>query len=327
MQLQFTSVHDYGRQFTDVNVWRRAVEQVCQRHHLLAQSIQAGLAGTHPVFLIRNGQPYVIKFYETRFFAGARSYQVERELYQWLPSALPIAIPRLIASGTLEDDGTWPYIITSVVPGISFGEVRQQVSTPDIYALAAVLGQTLRHLHSIPVETSPFLVQLRHEFSQFISRQYDQCVAHHQQWNTLPPHLIAQIPRYLMDHEYSNDALSYCLIHADLTHDHILCEIQDGHWRPAGLIDFGDAWVGDRFYEMVALHLSVFQLDTRLLQTFLTAYTFDAALRERFIERAMLATLLFEFNAFETIAQHRPTVLTAATLEELAAHVWTLPYN
>jgi hypothetical protein len=58
MQLQFTSVHDYGRQFTDVNVWRRAVEQVCQRHHLLAQTIEAGLAGTHPVFLIRNDQPY-----------------------------------------------------------------------------------------------------------------------------------------------------------------------------------------------------------------------------------------------------------------------------
>jgi aminoglycoside phosphotransferase (APT) family kinase protein len=225
----------------------------------------------------------------------------------------------------LEDDGTWPYIITSVVPGISFGEVRQQVSTPDIYALAAALGPTLRRLHRIPVETSPFLVQLRHEFSEFIRRQYDQCAANHRQWNTLPPHLIAQIPRYLINHEYDNDTLSACLIHADLTHDHILGEFQDGHWHPTGLIDFGDAWVGDRFYELVALHLSVFQLDTRLLQAFLTAYTFDAALSERFVERAMLATLLFEFNAFGPIAQHRPAALTAATLEELAAHVWTVP--
>jgi hygromycin-B 7''-O-kinase len=327
MQLEFTSVRDYGRQFTDVNVWRLAVERVCQRHHLSVVTIQAGLAGTHPVFLIRNGQQYVIKFYETRFFAGARSYRVERELYQWPPSALPIAIPGLIASGTLEDDGTWPYIITSAIPGTSFGEVRQQVSTTDTYALATVLGQTLHHLHSIPIETSPFLVQLRHEFSQFISRQYNQCVANHQRWNTLPPYLIAQIPRYLMDHERITTSVSSCLIHADLTHDHVLGEFQDGHWRPTGLIDFGDAWVGDRIYEFVALHLSVFELDTQLLQTFLSAYAFDAVLRERFVERAMLATLLFEFNAFETIAQHRPEALTAATLEELAAQVWTVPYN
>jgi hygromycin-B 7''-O-kinase len=324
MPLHFTSVHEYGQQFTDVAVWRHAVERVCQRHHLAVTSIQAGLAGTHPVFLIDTAQPFVVKFYETRFFAGARSYHVERDLYQWLPSALAITIPQLLASGTLEDDGSWPYIITSLVPGSSFGAVRQQVSALDTNALAILLGQTLGHLHRIPITTSPFLVWLHQEYDQFISRQLDRCVAHHQQWNTLPAHLIAQIPRYLADHERINAPVPPCLIHADLTHDHVLGAFKDGHWCLTGLIDFGDAWVGDWIYELVALHLSVFQLDQQLLQTFLTAYTSDDVMLERFVERAMVATLVFEFNAFETIAEHRPAALTVATLEELAVAVWSI---
>jgi hygromycin-B 7''-O-kinase len=322
MHLEFSSVHDYGQQFTDVTVWRHAVERVCRRHHLALTSIQAGLAGTHPVFLIGSDQPLVVKFYETRFFAGARSYQVERDLYQWLPSALSIPVPHLLASGTLEDDGRWPYIITSVIPGTSFGAVRQQVSPSDTDALATVLGQTLRQLHRIPVATSPFLKWLHHEYDQFISRQYDVCVAHHQQWNTLPPHLISQIPRYLTEHKRINAPLSPCLIHADVTQDHVLGAFQNGQWHVTGLIDFGDAWVGDWMYELVALHLSVFQLNHHLLQTFLTAYTSNHTVREHFVERAMVATLLFEFNAFGTIAQHRPAALKLATLEELATAVW-----
>ena len=106
----------------------------------------------------------------------------------------------------------------------------------------------------------------------------------------------------MAEHAYFQDPTPSCLIHADLTHDYVLGAFQDGHWRPTGLIDFGDAWVGDRIYELVAVHLSVFQADTLLLQAFLNAYRFDAAVRERFVERAMLATLLFEFNAFEAIA-------------------------
>jgi hygromycin-B 7''-O-kinase len=324
MLLHFTSVHDYGQQFTDVTVWRHAVERVCRRHNLPIASIQAGLAGTHPVFLIDTAEPFFIKFYETRFFAGARSYEVERDLYQWLPSTLTLTIPQLLASGTLEDDGSWPYIITSLVPGSSFGAVRQQVSALDTHALATVLGQTLGHLHRIPITTAPVLVWLHQAYDHFIRRQYDRCVAHHQEWNTLPPHLIAQIPRYLAAHERITAPVSPCLIHADLTQDHVLGVFQDGHWRLTGLIDFGDAWVGDWIYELVALHLSVFQLDQHLLQTFLTAYTSDEGKLERFVERAMVATLVFEFNAFETIAEHRPAALAMATLEEVAVAMWSI---
>ncbi len=323
MPIDYSSVQEYGRLFTDVTVWRQAVEQVAQRHQLAATTIQAGLAGTHPVFRFGDGeQQHFLKFYETRLFAGARSYRIERMLYQQLLSTLPIAVPHLVASGTLAADGRWPYIITTVIPGQSFGEGRARVSQSDTLAIATLLGQTLRQLHSTPTEHTPALVELRQEFRQFIDRQYAQCLANHQKWNTLPRHLLDQIPRYLAQQPRLNAGTTACLIHADLTHDHLLGEFHHGHWQPTGLIDFGDAWVGDPMYEWVALHLSLFQLDRQLLRACLNAYTFDTARQGDFIERAMVATLLFEFNPFEPIAQHRPEVLTATTLAEVALQLW-----
>jgi aminoglycoside phosphotransferase (APT) family kinase protein len=321
---QFTSAQEYGRQFTNVDLWRPFIDRVCRRHNLAVSDIGAGLAGTHPVFLVRNGQRYIVKFYETQFFAGARSYRVERDLYQLLPSALSATTPRLIASGNLGDDGRWPYIVTSVIPGASLGEMRHQVSYEDTVALAAWLGPVIRQLHSIAVDAPPLLPELRAEFEQFIGRQYDRCLEQHQGWNTLPPHLLAQIPRYLSAHPRIECVDSCCLIHADLTHDHVLGRVQDGHWRPTGIIDFGDAWAGDRFYELVALHFSLFQADKRLLQAFLSAYGFDTALRERFAERAMVASLLFEFNSLGEFVADHPELMQTATLDELAARLWAV---
>ena len=323
MPIDYSSVQEYGRLFTDVNVWRQAVEQVAQRHQLAATTIQAGLAGTHPTFRFGDeGQQHFLKFYETRLFTGARSYRIERALYQNLLVGLPLAIPQLVASGTLQSDGSWPYIITTVIPGQSFGEVRARVSQPDTLAIATVLGQTIRQLHHIPVGQTPILGELQQEFRHYIDRRYAQCVADHRRWNTLPSHLLEQIPAYLAAQPRLNTETEAALIHADLTHDHLLGEWHADHWQPTGLIDFGDAWVGDPIYELVALHLSLFQLDKSLLKPFLHAYGVDPALPTHFVERAMVATLLFEFNPFGPIAEHRPDLLTATTLEEMAFQLW-----
>ena len=72
-------------------------------------------------------------------------------------------------------------------------------------------------------------------------------------------------------------------------------------WRPIGVIDFGDAMVGDRLYELVALNLGLFRCDKRLLGIFLDTYGFDLALRRDFVRRAMSLTLLHEFNVLSSV--------------------------
>jgi hygromycin-B 7''-O-kinase len=139
----------------------------------------------------------------------------------------------------------------------------------------------------------------------------------------MPARLVAQIDTYLprLD-ELIDCSAAPALIHADLNRDHVLGEIVSGAWHPTGIIDFGDARVGERMYELVALHLGLFDADGRLLSAFLDAYGFDAELRRDFVRRAMAMTLLFEFDTLGEIIEHMPGVAAVASLEDLADLLW-----
>jgi aminoglycoside/choline kinase family phosphotransferase len=109
-------------------------------------------------------------------------------------------------------------------------------------------------------------------------------------------------------------------VHADLNQDHVLGVWEAQHWQPCGVIDFGDALVGDPTYELVALHLGLFRGDKRLLQAFLAAYG-DAELGRGLPTRAMAMTLLHEFDLLDVL---EPEVFMVETLEELASRIWDI---
>jgi aminoglycoside phosphotransferase len=270
VQYQFSSIKEYEHQFTNFDFWWSAIDRVCKEHRLVASltdvNIRSGLSGTNPVFIV--DERFVIEFYEIDLFrSGTSNYRVERDLYNWLQ--LPdLIIPQLITSGTLDDR---PYIITKIVPGLSFAEVYTKINLSDCYSLATLLGHTLRYLHQIPIDSQPILSQMRDEFTEFIEKQEQECVKRHCRWHILPEHLIEQIPTYLRDHDRLKPL---SLIHANISCDHALgiYDSEHQHWQTTGLIDFGDAWVGDPAYELVALHCTLFNLDTNLLRTFLQAY-------------------------------------------------------
>lgn len=320
MQYQFISVNDYERQLTNVSFWCPAISDVCKRHQLALSLtnlyIRPGLPGTNPVFIVDNR--VVIKFYEIHIFpSGERSFRIESDLYKWLQ--LPsLRTPELIACGILEDR---PYIVTRIVPGASFSEAILKFKPSDRHVLAASLGRSLNYLHQISIDSHPILLQMRDEFNEFIQKQEKKCVKRHRRWHILPDHLIDQISSYLYNHE---PLKAVSLIHADISCDHVMVSFDSNEklWRATGLIDFGDAWVGDPAYELVALHCSLFDLDTDLLNTFLQAYQLE---RELIIERAMVAMLLFEFNIFKNVFEHRPNIFCeVTTLEELARRIWPM---
>ena len=106
--------------------------------------------------------------------------------------------------------------------------------------------------------------------------------------------------------------------------DHLLGTLAGGRWTTSGIIDFGDAKVGDLLYELVALHLGLFRCDKHLLGPFLQAYGFDPARQPDFARRAMSFTLLHEFNVLGEILDSRPDLAAAPTLEDLADRIWSV---
>ena len=320
------TVDAYRQLFLDVTYWTPYVAAICARHECIpCSSIRSGLPGTYPVFVV--GERYVVKLFGELFNGGTR-FPIERTMYELLATDPSIPAPSLLASGNLFLDGEgwpWPYLLMEMLPGTSFGAVEEQVAYEDKNALCRWLGPVMRRIHDLKPQDSSCLHLTWETFERFMVKQRSDCRQRHRTWNTLPEHLVAQIDEYILPNtEMVDHNTSPHVLHCDLNADHVLGSFEGTTWHPNGIIDFGDAMVGDRIYDLVALHMGLFHCDKHLLHTFLQAYGFDDGLQRNFVRRAMTMTLLHEFNVLEEMFHAFPDVKNVATLAELADLIWNL---
>ena len=316
----------YRRHFMDAGTWQPYVRLVCMRHGLsLHPSVRSGLPGTYPTFIVDDR--WVVKFCG-RLFDGGQAFEAELEANRLLAPEDGWPTAALVAHGEVFEnsaDWPWPYLIFAFIPGISYGEVRQQVAYGDKLALARSLGALARRLHELPIADSALFRPTWAPYRDLLQEQRRQCTSAHRAWQTLPAHLIEQIEAFLPPIEALVDWSSRPhLIHADLTGDHILGRLDGDHWSTLGIIDWGDAMVGDVTYELIALHLDLFQSDKRLLAAFLDAYGLDELSRATLPARALSVALLHRFNVLTVIFELYPQAGEIATLEQLAAALWDI---
>jgi hygromycin-B 7''-O-kinase len=321
----FATIQAYGGRFTDSAYWRPYVEEACRRHGLNhSKGIRSGLPGTHPVFLV--GGRYVVKFFSD-LFAGDRSFAIEREIYLLLEQDRVFPAAHLIADGSLfSSDGGWhwPYLISTLLPGASLSETYDRVDYAEREGIARDLGRWLRQLHHTALENAVLLRPDWTPFCAWLDARRTACMANHRRWQSLSARLIEQIDDYLPEVETLVDRVSPpLLLHCDMNADHLLGELIDGRWASSGIIDYGDARVGDFLYELVALHLGLFRGDMRLLRIFLQTYGSNADQHPAFAARAMAYTLLHEFNVLESVGEFVPELERIQTLNELATRIWT----
>jgi hygromycin-B 7''-O-kinase len=322
----FRSQKEYGRRFTDAAFWQPYVEAVCRRHGFTpCERVRAGLPGTHPVFLVE--ERWVVKFFSDRF-AGEQSDAIEREMTNLLTAVPEFPAPRRLAAGELfppVGGWRWPYHIFSRLPGTSLGEVYDEVSPADREAIAGYLACWLKALHHLPLGASAVLRPDGGPFAAWLGRQRAAVVENHRRRGSLPEALIDQLEAFLPPVEALLDrSRPPLLLHGDMNADHLLGHLQDGRWVASGIIDFGDAKVGDLFYELVALHLGLFRGEKRLLRRFLESYGFEATGQPDFARHAMAFTLLHKFNVLGESFEHRPALREIRTLAELADRLWRL---
>jgi hygromycin-B 7''-O-kinase len=319
----FRSRRVYGARLTDTAFWRPYIEEVCRRHDLACDEVWPGLPGTHAVFIV--DRRYAVKLY-THWFGRPEDHLVERMLYEAIARTPELPAPAIVASGDLFPESNawpWPYTITTVIPGVSAGEARAQMGDEDRLTVARFLGSVLRRAHGLIVDGPERLRRSWEPFNRFVARQRRTCVARHRRRGSLPDAWIAQADRYLpraMELMVGEGAL--CLLHGDMTADHVLGEFQDGRWLPTGIIDFGNARSGDPLYELIALHLDLFRCDKRQLSAFLESYGMDVGALDAFVRRAMSYTLLHEFDPLGTLLRVAPAAREVGGLEELAALLW-----
>jgi hygromycin-B 7''-O-kinase len=321
------NLDDYRRYFTDADYWAPFISSVAsQRGYYYSSPPRSGLPGTFPTFILSDR--WVIKFFGP-LFDGLACYQTELAVSQLVhPPEFPV--PVLLASGSLftgdEAPFPWPYLIYEYIPSPSLGEVYDQVSFPSRLALACQLGELLSRMHALPIPALSSLSSTWDAYLALLTRLSTDCQARHVAWGSLPPALLAEIPSYLLPpSSLLPPAASPSLLHVDLTRDHLLGDLHSNDWHLRAIIDFGDALTGDLLYELVVLHLEIFDADPSLLCAFIDAYHPSPFHRQDFVRKAMTLTLLHPYDAFATLFSRHPDLRLSPTLASLALRIWSLP--
>jgi hygromycin-B 7''-O-kinase len=306
----------YRRFFMDGTLWRPFVERVCRRHDLSCRSIRPGLAGTFPTFIV--DEHVVVKFFG-QSFKGMRNWQVEKEAAQLMESNPEIPTAHVLASGRPEHATGWRYLVFDYLPGISLGEVYQEVSRTDKLALARWLGASLPQIHTVKVSAKTALPRLTQRMlNAWAARRRGEG------WPGWPPHLACQVDNYLAAGGEAMTGLPLHFIHADLTRDHLIGSWKKRTWRVLGIIDFGDAMLGNLYYELAVLHLDLFACDRHMLAAFLQAYPLAAEERRGFIRKVMSVTLMHQFDLIAPLFARKPELRRVSSLETLADRLWNV---
>jgi hygromycin-B 7''-O-kinase len=296
------TVHEYAARLVDAGFWAPYVARALARHRLPMEAPEAGAVGTFPTFLVGR---YVVKLFGELFF-GAACHEVEGSLHRVLLAHPEIPAPALIADGELFDEGwPWPYLITARLAGTAWCDAALRPAERE--DLARCLGSVVRRVHELPPPSGS--VWERDWLAEFRAG----CVDRHRGWGSLPAHLIDQIDQFLV--EPSTDRR---LIHADLHGGHLFVD----RACLVGIVDWGDALVADRYYELPALHLRAFRGSKHLLKAFLGGCGWEIG--ADFARRAMTMTLVREFNVLDEV-DAIVDLDAIATLDELADRLWDLP--
>jgi hypothetical protein len=313
----------YSAHFMDLAMWEPYVRMVSERHGFRPKQVRPGIPGTFPSFIVelsddRSQADYgsiVVKFFGL-LFEGEHSFIVERAMGHYLVQwSLPVRSPVVLAEGQLTPE--WSYLIFEGVPGVSFNQVGRQLSETSRAQVAGQMGDFMKELHtasatSKPVIPMPFPVMRWDGFIAFLETQRANCYTNHQRWKDLPAQLLEQVQDYLLPVEDLLDHTSPPhLIHADLTGDHLLGRLIPGRvetpllhhipqtagadWDSLAIIDWGDSRVGNILYELVALHLDLFQADKQMLSIYLEHYRLPDFYQQDFIHKALCMVLLHQF--------------------------------
>ncbi|MCO5168937.1 MAG: aminoglycoside phosphotransferase family protein [Planctomycetes bacterium] len=272
----FTTEADYARLRWTSGAWAPALEALCVRHDLDPTSFVRAGDGTHVVYL---GPGVVLKLFVHLWADDAAR---ERAALRAIDGRLPV--PRVLAEGDLEG---WPYVLIERLPGIAIKHVWADLDRTDQEALAEEVGAFARRLHD---EVAPGQGWAQPTWDDFIADRRARCLEHHarrgatREWLERIEAWLAGLP------PVAPTDLRPRLLHADLTHDHLLVEQVDGRWRLRGVIDWADAQAGDPLYDLAVLAVFLAQGRSTVGRALRRGYGLpdDEATARRLLEHALL---------------------------------------
>lgn len=295
----------------DPQIWLPAIRTICARHGLDADQAFAERTGSNVLFQVAGG-PWIKLFLP--LWPG--DHLRERAGLRAATGIADLAVPHVLHEGELEG---WQYLVLSHVEGRAIGTVWPDLDPSTRVELAQQAGALFRRLHD-RAEPAAF-APIQEDWPSYARALRADAVMRQTGYGLDPAwagalaEFVAALPPM--------DTGSEVVLHADVTDEHLFLDKRDGRWAITGLIDFGDAMVGDLAYEFAAPLVFLCQRQPRVQRALLEGYGFTPnELTPAFGQRLVAWALLHRWGRIASYARFTPGP-PPQSLADLVEAIWT----
>jgi hygromycin-B 7''-O-kinase len=222
--------------------WLPTIEVILSQHQVEKKTVQRISNGSNALFDIDN--EYIVKLVPPNWDYQGMSELASLTLLNRAEYSknLSLAVPKMIGFGRVDN---WFYVIMTKLKGLSMATVWPELNTTQKLPLVKQLGHFMTELHQI-TSAQAFTPDpsLNVDWPEYIKGLISDSVPRHAR-KGVSPELITQISDYLQAADSDFNDSHAVFIHMDLHPWNLMVEKQHGHYRLCGVVDFGDALVGN----------------------------------------------------------------------------------
>ncbi|WP_332854238.1 phosphotransferase family protein [Duganella sp. S19_KUP01_CR8] len=203
-----------------------------------------------------------------------------------LEGKLSLQTPGLIGSGEIDD---WVFVISTRLDGVVLADVWPTLAIEQKRAIMLQTGQVLRELRAVAFDDD---IAIKVDWPSYVQGLVDGCLARHQR-RMMPEGLLDQVLPYIAAAQDYTQQGTLRFIHMDIHPWNLMAKQEEGGWKLTGLLDFGDAIVGnsDRF-ELLTPMIFMAQGSPVLLQALLESYGATGDVSPSTLQRQLTACML-----------------------------------
>ncbi|MET3130702.1 hygromycin-B 7''-O-kinase [Oxalobacteraceae bacterium GrIS 1.11] len=236
-----------------------------------------------------------------------------------LEGKLSLQTPKLIGGGEIDN---WVFIMSSRLSGTLLADVWPLLDLQQKRSIMIQTGQVLGEIRTVAFAED---IAIRVNWPAYVRDLIAGCLARHQR-RMMPANLLAQVMPYLdAAGDFTVPAESR-LIHMDVHPWNLMAKQEGGQWRLAGLLDYGDAIVGnsDRF-ELLTPMIFMAQGNALLLKSLLESYAAIGEASRATLQCQLTACMLIRPDSDVTFCMHQvPITGPRDTWQQIAAQMFPI---
>lgn len=243
----------------------------------------------------------------------------EWRVMQHLDGQLNLPIPRFYKAG---DDQGWTFIIMSRLPGVTLEKVWPELSAAEKTSVLSDIGRIMARVHAVPLGQ---LHDLPPSWSEFFPTQIQKCRARHERLG-MPRWFVDGVDEFVQKNLASLPRdFEAVILTGEYTPFNLLASEQKPWNTVSGMIDFGDAMIGYREYDLLGPWLFSCEGRADFVTALLTGYGYaSTAQNETLRRRLFLLQILHRYSDFKAQVRIPSWEQRVGSFEELEEILWPM---